>query len=109
MAQHPSPRQAGPDGYSRPLETERQLNQAFATLFRGPAAELVLDYLRSITTHAVCGPEIGANALFHREGMRFLAGIIEQRIKLGRSLHVDVPEPEPGPGRRRSARRAGPA
>jgi hypothetical protein len=28
----------------------------------------------------VSGPEIDANALFHKEGMRFVVGIIEARI-----------------------------
>ena len=31
----------------------------------------VLDYLKSITTEAVAGPNIESNRLFHLEGMRF--------------------------------------
>ena len=43
----------------------------------------VLNYIRSITTEAVAGPNIDSNQLFHLEGMRFLAGIIQTRIKKG--------------------------
>jgi len=71
------------DGYVRSEEKERNLNKSFAGLFKGDDGKLVLDYIKSITTEAVAGPNIDSNQLFHLEGMRFLAGIIQTRIKKG--------------------------
>ena len=71
------------DGYVRSDEDERNLNKSFAGLFKGDDGKLVLDYIKSITTEAVAGPNIDSNQLFHLEGMRFLAGIIQTRIKKG--------------------------
>jgi hypothetical protein len=97
------PPQPGPDGLVRSATAERHLNETFAKFFQGPQADEVLAYLRSVTIQAVCGPEVSANALFHREGMRFLAGIIEQRIALGRT--PDVSQPQSKPVSRTSRRR----
>ena len=71
------------DGYIRSEQEERNLNKSFAGLFKGDDGKLVLDYIKSITTEAVAGPNIDSNQLFHLEGMRFLAGIIQTRIKKG--------------------------
>jgi hypothetical protein len=70
------------DGYVRTEEDEAKLNKHFATLFKGDDGKVVLDYLQSITTEAVAGPNITSNQLFHIEGMRFLVGITT-RIKKG--------------------------
>ena len=71
------------DGYLRTPEQEQLLNKHFANLFKGDEGKKVLDYLKSITTEAVAGPNIASNALFHTEGMRFLVGVITTRIKKG--------------------------
>ncbi len=71
------------DGYVRTEEDEAKLNKHFATLFKGDDGKVVLDYLQSITTEAVAGPNITSNQLFHIEGMRFLVGIIKSRTKKG--------------------------
>ena len=71
------------DGYVRTEEDEAKLNKHFATLFKGDDCKVVLDYLQSITTEAVAGPNITSNQLFHIEGMRFLVGIIKSRTKKG--------------------------
>ena len=71
------------DGYVRSEQEERNLNKSFAGLFKGDDGKLVLEYIKSITTEAVAGPNIDSNQLFHLEGMRFLAGIIQTRIKKG--------------------------
>ena len=71
------------DGYVRSEQEERNLNKSFAGLFKGDDGKLVLDYIKSITTEAVAGPNIDSNQLFHLEGMRFLTGIIQTRIKKG--------------------------
>ena len=74
---------ASVDGYVRTPEDELVLNKHFANVFKGDEAKEVLDYLKSITTEAVAGPNIDGNRLFHLEGMRFLVGIINTRIKKG--------------------------
>jgi len=71
------------DGYIRASDEELKLNKTFATVFKGDDGKVVLDYIKSITTEAVAGPNIDSNQLFHLEGMRFLAGIIQTRIKKG--------------------------
>ena len=71
------------DGYVRTEEDEAKLNIHFATLCKGDDGKVVLDYLQSITTEAVAGPNITSNQLFHIEGMRFLVGIIKSRTKKG--------------------------
>ncbi len=71
------------DGYIRTPQDESNLNKSFALVFKGDDGKLILDYIKSITTEAVAGPNIDGNQLFHLEGMRFLAGIIQTRIKKG--------------------------
>ena len=82
---HQSPKQKlGIDGYERNSEVDDKINIAFASTFKGDDGKFVLDYLRSITTDAVSGPNTDANKLFHLEGMRFLFAIIKQRIIKGK-------------------------
>ena len=71
------------DGYVRTDEEERNLNKIFAGVFKDNNGKKVLDYIKSITTEAVAGPNIESNKLFHLEGMRFLTAIIQTRIKKG--------------------------
>lgn len=72
------------DGYERPDSLENKINKAFAIAFKDDNGQLVLEYLRSITTGAVSGPNVEANRLFHLEGMRFLFAIIQDRINKGK-------------------------
>jgi hypothetical protein len=75
----------GPDGIVRSPEREIELNSLFASVFsRGDGRE-VLRYLRSISIEAVGGPGVKPDELMHREGMRYLVGIVEQRIGRGRN------------------------
>ena len=79
----------GPDGYDRPAEQEDQLNKTFASVFAGPNGQLVLGYLRSITVNTAITPNDGAsNVLWHREGMRTLYAIIDNRVQLGHQANV---------------------
>ena len=71
------------DGYVRSDEDERNLNKTFAGVFKGDQGKKVLEYIKSITTDAVAGPNIESNQLFHLEGMGFLAAVIQTRIKKG--------------------------
>tara|TARA_B110000093_G_scaffold157851_1_gene176434 strand:+ start:375 stop:656 length:282 start_codon:yes stop_codon:yes gene_type:complete len=71
------------DGYTRSVKEETELNKHFATLFKGNEGKKVLEYLKSITSEVIAGPNITSNHLFHIEGMRFLMGIIKTRIQQG--------------------------
>jgi hypothetical protein len=73
----------GADGISRSPKEDEELNQTIAALFKSRAGKRVLDYLRSITIEYVAGPNISDGELRHREGMRYLVGIIEERIRMG--------------------------
>lgn len=82
-----------PDGFPRSLDDERELNEAFAAAFAGPAGERALAYLRSITLHAVSGPEhLNALRLAHLEGQRYLMGLIQKRYDDGRAKLPALPE-----------------
>jgi len=74
----------GPDGVTRRPEDEQILNELAAATFSSNGAQEFLRYLRSITIEAVGGPQITDAELRHREGMRYLVGIIEQRIDRGK-------------------------
>jgi hypothetical protein len=74
----------GPEGVSRLVTEERELNQAFVALFNNERGQRVLDYLRRITIETVGGPEISDQHLRHLEGQRFVVGVIEQRVQNGR-------------------------
>ena len=74
----------GPDGLVRAPVEERKLNELAASTFSSNGAREFLAYLRSITIEAVAGPHIGSDELRHREGMRYLVAIIEQRINKGK-------------------------
>lgn len=74
----------GPDGIARRPEDEAKINELAAATFKSKGAQEFLRYLRSITIEAVGGPQITDAELRHREGMRYLVGIIEQRIEKGK-------------------------
>ena len=74
----------GPDGIARRPDDEHKLNELAAATFRSKGGQEFIRYLRSITIEAVGGPEITDAQLRHREGMRYLVGIIEQRIEKGK-------------------------
>jgi hypothetical protein len=103
----PAPdRVLGPDGLARTRTQEDELNQLFATLFRSAAGREVLSYLRAVTIEMVAGPEITDAQLRHREGSRYLVGIIEARVAKGKQN--DPGEPD-HPARRGKRGRRNPA
>ena len=73
----------GPDGISRSREKENELNADMANLFAGPLGTKMLDYLKSITSHSVAGPEQSDSALRHLEGGRYIVGLISARLEMG--------------------------
>jgi hypothetical protein len=50
---------------------------AFQKTFATPDGEMVLDYLRAMTTRTAHGPDVSDSALRHFEGQRFLVRRIE--------------------------------
>lgn len=73
----------GPDGLPYTPQENQRINELMATVFgRGAGAE-ALTYLRSITIELIGGPEITDAQLRHREGARYLVGIIEARMRKG--------------------------
>ncbi len=71
----------GPDGVQRKDEDEARLDGLVMAAFTTPSGREVLQYLRDITINSVGGPGISDGELRHREGGRFIVGIIEQRMK----------------------------
>jgi hypothetical protein len=74
----------GPDGIAREPREEQDLNDLMLGVFGSRGGKQALQYLRSITIEMVGGPEITDAQLRHREGMRYLVGIIEARMRKGK-------------------------
>lgn len=75
----------GPDGIARSLADENKLNDLALAAFGQGAGKEMLAYLRAITIEMVGGPAITDAELRHREGARYLVGIIEARMRKGRT------------------------
>jgi hypothetical protein len=73
---------AGADGYFRTDNQEGILNEAVALCLAGPAGEKLMNYLKSITLNAVCGPNVNTNQLLHLEGQRFIVHVLLKRQEL---------------------------
>lgn len=84
----------GVDGVLRAPEAEAELNLLAARVFRTRDGQKLLAYLKSITINAVMGDRIETNALVHREGQRFIVGLLDRRIEHGRSTARSRPSPE---------------
>tara|TARA_A100000172_G_scaffold73328_1_gene54863 strand:+ start:264 stop:557 length:294 start_codon:yes stop_codon:yes gene_type:complete len=82
------PLQVSIDGVRRSQVNEDKLNNTILSCFLTDAGAETLRYLRSITIESVAGFNISDQELRQREGMRFLVGIIEQRIKEGKNVRA---------------------
>ena len=76
------------DGIKRIQTNEDKLNSTLLSCFITDAGQETLKYLRSITIESVAGFNITDQELRAREGMRFLVGIIEERIKEGKNVRA---------------------
>ena len=107
----------GPDGIARARSEQKRINEVLATAFKGDLGKQAMDYLRSISIERVCGPAASDAELRHLEGMRFIVGVISQRIAQHHKDSANARTPAdpaslpafPGPGRTtgRSPRRPG--
>jgi hypothetical protein len=95
----------GIDGYQRSLEKENELNSMFAGVFARDAGARILDYLRSITMHAVVPPSEPKERLRHQEGMRDLFRIIQERTNKGKEGSNEQDSNSSGNNRSRRGRR----
>ena len=77
------PNATGPDGYIRSEKEEARINVLVASILGTTAGTELMDYLNSITTKRVYGPEVTDQALRHMEGQRFVVAVLAQRIVLG--------------------------
>ena len=77
------PNTPGPDGFARSEKEEARINVLAASILGTAAGGELMDYLRSITTKRVAGPEVSDQYLRHLEGQRFVVAVLTQRIDLG--------------------------
>lgn len=75
------PRSPACDGIVRSSEEDARIDSLVAAAFSTPSGREVLQYLRDITINMVGGPSISDAELRHREGSRYIVGIIEQRMR----------------------------
>ncbi len=87
MIQKKVGRAVGPDGVTRTPQAEQKINEVLFNTFRGEAADVALDYLRSISVQMVNGPDATDAQLRHREGMRDMMRIIQTRISYGEQYY----------------------
>tara|TARA_E500000178_G_C16799200_1_gene651644 strand:+ start:339 stop:578 length:240 start_codon:yes stop_codon:yes gene_type:complete len=71
----------GVDGYPRPKNQDEQISKVIESVFRTPNGMEMMQYLKSITTDAVSGPNISDAELRHLEGQRYLVALIVKRIQ----------------------------
>ena len=86
---------AGPDGIVRAPAEQTRINEVLANAFKGEAGKWALDYLRSISIERVCGPHATDAELRHLEGMRFIVGVISQRIAAAHKEKANGGRPKP--------------
>lgn len=71
----------GPDGLIYSPDENERLDQLMLSTFGRGGGRQVLDHLRAITIEYVSGPHVTDAELRHREGGRFIVGIIESRMR----------------------------
>lgn len=76
-----APQERPIDGWKRPPDLEERINDACRTALNGPAGDLVMDYIKSITLNAVMPASASDAELRDMEGMRRLCGILDTRRK----------------------------
>tara|TARA_R100000458_G_C8278337_1_gene254373 strand:+ start:3263 stop:3571 length:309 start_codon:yes stop_codon:yes gene_type:complete len=68
-------------------EREKEIDEAFKIAFRGKSGKAVLEYLRTLTLNSALMPGCTPDQVMHREGARWLMGIILERTNRGRNPH----------------------
>lgn len=83
MKRKDSQSRIGIDGIERSIEVDQRINENIVALLGTDAGKRLMEYLESITIKNVAGPHIGNDELRHREGQRYIVGILSQRIQQG--------------------------
>lgn len=78
-------RVTGPDGNTYTPEQNKELDQLMLATFARGSGKKVLEHLRRITIEFVSGPHVSDAELRHREGGRFIVGVIESRMRAAQS------------------------
>lgn len=73
----------GIDGIQRSQQIDEKISLDVAALLATPSGQSVMQYLRSITTDIVNGPNISNDELRHLEGQRFIVGLLSSRANHG--------------------------
>lgn len=73
------------DGLALSPTVEHQINEAFAIALRGKVGDTILNYLRSISSDRVFAAGVDPNTVLHAEGSRWIAGVIQERLRRGRT------------------------
>ena len=76
----------GPEGVQMTEDMSEQIALEVAGLFASPLGQKVLAYLKSFTTNFVHQPGTPIEVLAHREGARWLVGVIQARLEQGEQL-----------------------
>jgi hypothetical protein len=74
----------GPEGDQFTKAVNDEINGLAHGTFATPAGQRFMQYLESITTRRVLGPDAPDSHLRHLEGARWLVGVIRQRIAAGK-------------------------
>ena len=69
------------DGFQRNRIDDSRISVNTASLFNTDLGQEVFKYLKSITIDAVNGPNVTDAELRHREGQRYIVGLIDRRIQ----------------------------
>jgi len=59
-------------------------DKLFASVFKGPDGQKVLQYLEHVTMNVFANPQSSSNSLWHLEGQRYLLGIIKNKSLRGK-------------------------
>ena len=66
-------------------EMEKEIDEAFKIAFKGKSGKKAIDYIRKLTLESAMMPGCTPDQVMHREGARWLAGVIVERINRGRN------------------------
>jgi hypothetical protein len=73
----------GIDGRLDTPEVEDGINTMVARVFGTPDGERLMAYLRNLTLNHAFEADVSPNTLMHKEGQRWLVGMLLQRLKKG--------------------------
>lgn len=76
----------GLDGVQRSKDVDERISLDVSALLSTPSGQSVMNYLKSITTDIVNGPNVSNDELRHLEGQRFIVGLLSSRANHGANV-----------------------